>query len=313
MASRPTRVPVKRVTRRDAAGGGFAGNQRLVPEETPVAFSYGGTTHAVMMATPADLEDFAVGFSLSEGIIRGPDEIETIEVEDHAEGIDVQIRLAGEAGQDFTDRRRRMAGPVGCGLCGIESIEQALKPVATVAATDLRLTAANIAEATRLLADFQPLHKDTGAAHAAGFYIPDKGIVMAREDVGRHNALDKLAGGLCRGRIDGRAGAVVITSRVSVEMVQKTAIIGASVLIAVSAPTALAIRTAEQAGMTLVALVRASEFDVFTRPDRLGLAPDGRPIRPDDHDQLGGNHKHNPDPAASTLVQSPTVKLVQYG
>jgi FdhD protein len=144
----------------------------MVPEETPVAFSYNGTTHAVMMATPADAEDFAVGFSLSEGIISQIDEISEIAVEEHDEGVDIQILLAGEAGQELTDRRRRMAGPVGCGLCGIESIEQALKPVASVDRAKLKLTPNEIAEAVKLLSQVQPLHSETGAVHAAGFYVP---------------------------------------------------------------------------------------------------------------------------------------------
>lgn len=311
MEQRPARQLVPRITRRlNGAVASYASGDRAVPEETPVAFSYNGTTHAVMMATPSDMEDFAVGFSLSEGIISRLEQIDEINIEDHAEGIDIQIRLAGEAGQDLSDRRRRMAGPVGCGLCGIESIEQALKPVSSVDKVKLELAPDDIAQAVRLLSEIQPLHKETGAVHAAGFYQPGKGIVAAREDVGRHNALDKLAGNLCRSRIEGSSGAIVITSRVSIEMVQKAAIIGASVLIAVSAPTALAIRTAHAAGLTLVALVRGDEFDVFTRPERIPVAAaqigsdtDEKPQRP----------HLNPDPAASTLVQSPTVRLVQYG
>lgn len=311
MAARATRLSVPRITRRRKGGGEiYATDSRLVPEETPVAFSYNGTTHAVMMATPADAEDFAVGFSLSEGIISRVDEISEIAVEEHDEGIDIQIRLASEAGKELTDRRRRMAGPVGCGLCGIESIEQALKPVASVGKTKLKLTPDEIAQAVKLLSAVQPLHGETGAVHAAGFYVPGKGIVAAREDVGRHNALDKLAGALCRSATKGGTGAVVITSRVSIEMVQKTAIIGAPILIAVSAPTALAIRTAQAAGMTLIALVRGDEFDIFTRHERIPLA--GNKIA-EDVTLSSPSTKPNPDPAASTLVQSPTVRLVQYG
>jgi FdhD protein len=241
----------------------------MVPEETPVAFSFAGTTHAVMMASPADFEDFALGFSLTEGIISRPDEIAEIAVEDHGAGIDIQIRLKDTANTRFEARRRRLAGPVGCGLCGIESIEEAMRSVDAVGASKLTLDAADIVRSVKLLSKVQPLHAETGAVHAAGFYIPGKGVVMAREDVGRHNALDKLAGALASAGIDGTSGAVVVTSRVSVEMVQKTAAIGAPFIIAVSAPTALAIRTAQEAGMTLVALVRGEEFDVFTHPDRI--------------------------------------------
>jgi len=255
-----------RLARRAA---GTASSNRTVPEETPVAFSFAGTTHAVMMASPADFEDFALGFSLTEGIIESPDEIEAIEVEDHGAGVDVQIRLKDQANQKFQARRRRLAGPVGCGLCGIESIEEAMRSVDSVARDAITLSAADIVRSVKLLSKVQPMHAETGAVHAAGFYVPGKGIVQAREDVGRHNALDKLAGALSRKGIDGSGGAVVVTSRVSVEMVQKTAAIGASFIIAVSAPTALAIRTADEAGMTLVALVRGEDFDVFTHPERV--------------------------------------------
>jgi FdhD protein len=261
--------PLTSVSRIAHRAGGIGVADRMVPEETPVALSYAGTTHAVMMASPADLEDFALGFSLTEGIVGSPEEIEAIEVQDMDPGIDIQIRLKDTANTRFEARRRRLAGPVGCGLCGIESIEEAMRSVDAVDASRLALDAGDIARSVRLLANRQPFHAGTGAVHAAGFYLPGQGIVMAREDVGRHNALDKLAGALARAGIDGAAGAVVVTSRVSVEMVQKTAAIGAPVIVAVSAPTALAIRTAEEAGMTLVALVRGDEFDIFTHPERV--------------------------------------------
>ena len=265
-ARRKATTQISRLARR---AGGTAAANRMVPEETPVAFSFAGTTHAVMMASPADFEDFALGFSLTEGIIADPKEIEAIEVEDLGAGIDIQIRLKDKANTRFQARRRRLAGPVGCGLCGIESIEEAMRSVDAVGASQLTLQAEDITSAVRLLSKVQPLHAETGAVHAAGFYVPGKGIVMAREDVGRHNALDKLAGALAKAGIEGAAGAVVVTSRVSVEMVQKTAAIGASIIMAVSAPTALAIRTAEAAGMTLVALVRGDDFDIFTHPERV--------------------------------------------
>jgi FdhD protein len=263
---RPALTKTARLARRPA--GTKAGN-RMVPEETPVAFSYAGTTHAVMMASPADFEDFALGFSITEGIVASPDEIEGIAVEDQGVGVDIQIRLKDKANTRFEARRRRLAGPVGCGLCGIESIDEAMRAVGKVGASTLTLSAGDIVQSVKLLSKVQPLHSETGAVHAAGFYVPGKGIVQAREDVGRHNALDKLAGALARRGVDGTGGAVVVTSRVSVEMVQKTAAIGASFIIAVSAPTALAIRTAEEAGMTLVALVRGEDFDVFTHPERI--------------------------------------------
>jgi FdhD protein len=264
-----TRPPLTQTTRLARRASGTAASARMVPEETPIALSYAGTTHAVMMASPADFDDFALGFSLTEGIIASPDEIESIDVEDHGAGIDIQIRLRDTANTRFQARRRRLAGPVGCGLCGIESIEEAMRSVDDVRQAKLTLSAGDITQSVKLLSKQQPLHAETGAVHAAGFYVPGKGIVAAREDVGRHNALDKLAGALAKAKVDGASGAVVVTSRVSVEMVQKTAAIGAPVIIAVSAPTALAIRTAEEAGMTLIALVRGDEFDIFTHPERV--------------------------------------------
>jgi len=250
-------------------GGRLAPGERTVPEETPVAFSYAGSTHAVMMATPADLTDFAVGFSLTEGIIADPAEIETVEIVAEDKGIDLQIRLAEPQNDALTARRRHMAGPVGCGLCGIESIEQAVRVTPSVRSSSLTLSEDEIVEAVHLLNGQQPLHIATRAVHGAGFYVPGKGLVAVREDVGRHNALDKLAGAARRAGHAGSAGAVVVTSRVSVEMVQKTAVIGSPFVIAISAPTALAIRTAEEAGMTLIALVRGDEFEIFTGADRV--------------------------------------------
>ena len=267
MAAR--RKATTQISRLAHRAGGTAAANRMVPEETPVAFSFAGTTHAVMMASPADLADFALGFSLTEGIVESSDEIEAIEIEELGAGIDIQIRLKDKANTRFQARRRRLAGPVGCGLCGIESIEEAIRSVDAVGSSKLTLEAEDIVRSVKLLSKVQPLHTETGAVHAAGFYVQGKGIVMAREDVGRHNALDKLAGALARAGIDGPTGAVVVTSRVSVEMVQKTAAIGSAFIMAVSAPTALAIRTAEEAGMTLVALVRGEEFDIFTHPDRV--------------------------------------------
>lgn len=263
--TRPAVTPAERFAERRA--GSFSA-ERAVPEETPVALSYRGTTHAVMMATPADLHDFALGFSLTEGVVSSLDEIEEIAIEEAGAGIDIQISLHESAGDRFQARRRRLAGPVGCGLCGIESIDEAMRSVASVDG-GLKLSRSEVTEAVRLLSEHQPMHRATGAVHAAGFFMPDRGIVAAREDVGRHNALDKLCGALAREAVSGASGAVVVTSRVSVEMVQKTAAIGASVLLAVSAPTALAIRTADAANIALVALVRGEEFDVFTHPHRI--------------------------------------------
>ena len=266
MTNVQTTADASQIVRRN---GDVSTGSRSVPEEVPIAFSYGGSSHAVMMATPADLEDFAVGFSLTEGIIADISEIAAIEPIEHAQGIDVQITLVDAVADALRTRKRHMAGPVGCGLCGIESIEQAVRKVPDVSEISLALSFADVVQAVALLNDAQPLHRQTRAVHGAGFYLPGQGLIAVREDVGRHNALDKLCGTLVRdGRKAGK-GAVVVTSRLSVEMVQKAAILGSAVLIAISAPTALAIRTAEEAGMTLIALVRGEDFEIFTRADRI--------------------------------------------
>ncbi|MCJ8520228.1 FdhD protein [Pseudorhizobium tarimense] len=244
-------------------------DMRIVPEEVPIALSYGGSTHAVMMGTPADLQDFARGFSLTESVISSISEIERIDVVEEAKGLDVQITLAEDKEEALRQRRRHMAGPVGCGLCGIESIDQAMRPVPQLSTLSLKLTGNQISDAVRSLNKSQPLHHETRAVHGAGFFVPGRGLVAVREDVGRHNALDKLIGAVAALGLDGASGAVAVTSRISVEMVQKAAILGSPILIAISAPTALAVRTAEEAGMTLVALARGDDFEIFTRADRI--------------------------------------------
>ncbi|PZM09542.1 formate dehydrogenase accessory sulfurtransferase FdhD [Rhizobium tubonense] len=266
MAAGSTRISVRRLARK---GGLIVPGDRSVPEEVPIAFSYGGSSHAVMMATPADLQDFAVGFSLTEGIISNIAEIAAIEVVEGDLGIDVQITLVDAVADALRTRKRHMAGPVGCGLCGIESIEQAVRKVPDVSMTALQLSHGDIVRAIALLNDAQPLHRETRAVHGAGFYQPGQGLLAVREDVGRHNALDKLCGAVVRSGHKGCDGAVAVTSRLSVEMVQKAAILGSSVLIAISAPTALAIRTADEAGMTLIALVRGDDFEIFTHTGRI--------------------------------------------
>lgn len=254
--------------------GQLAPGSRLVPEEVPIAFSYGGSTHAVMMGTPADLIDFAYGFSLAEEIIRSANEIVEVEPIEAGAGIDVQITLADDSAEALVSRRRRMAGPVGCGLCGIESIEQAARQIKAVREPAFSPSARFIADAIAELGKNQDLNRETRAVHGAGFYHSQRGMLAVREDVGRHNALDKLVGSLLREKINPEEGAVVVTSRLSVEMIQKTALLGCPFLIAISAPTALAIETAEQAGMCLIGIARGEEFEVFTRPDRLSIGGD---------------------------------------
>ena len=246
----------------------LAPGSRLIPEETPIAFTYGGSTHAVMMATPADLEDFAAGFALTEGLIgadAGPLEVEIV-----ASDLGVELRswLPGEGQRQYAARRRSMAGPTGCGLCGVESLEQAAREPPSVG-DELRVEAAELIRAMDRLPGDQTLNRQTRAVHGAAFWRPSDNLLILREDVGRHNALDKLAGALLRKRVAGKDGVVLMTSRVSVELIQKAARIGAPIIAAISAPTALAVRTAEACGITLIAVMRGRDFEVFTHPERI--------------------------------------------
>lgn len=246
---------------------GAALSARDLPEEVPVAISHNGTTTAVMMATPADLQDFARGFTVTEGIAAAAD-IRSIEAVEAPGGFDLQVWLDPKAAARVAERRRRMVGPVGCGLCGIESLEEATRSFAPVTAR-LRLSVPDVLGAAAALTGHQPLHDITRAAHAAGFWVRGQGMVAAREDVGRHNALDKLAGALISRGTDAASGAVVLTSRLSVDLVQKVAALGAPVILSVSAPTAAALDLADRSGITVAALVRADRFDLFTHPDRI--------------------------------------------
>ena len=266
-------------------GGRAASASRLVAEEKAVALTYGGSTYAVMMATPADLEDFGVGFTVTEGIVEHLDEVKSIELIDNDLGVEVRMWLDGNRTGSLAARRRATVGPAGCGLCGIESLEQAGRAAPAVA-SEVKFHARDLLDAMRALAPLQRLNQTTRAVHAAAFWRASGGIGQVREDVGRHNALDKLAGALMRDRRSLSDGAVLLTSRVSVEMVQKTAMIGIPLLIAVSAPTTLAIRTASEAGITLVAVARDDGYEVFTHPDRI-VFPEAGPAgirKPDGYD-----------------------------
>jgi FdhD protein len=241
---------------------------RAVAEETAIALVYDGIAHAVMMATPSDLEDFALGFSLTEGFVQRAEQLLDVEVVGLDAGIELRISLDEQARTNLRARRRWLAGPVGCGLCGVESIAAAMRQSPWVQSNrtfDERL----IGSAVEALESGQALNKLTRATHAAAFFLPGRGLAAVREDVGRHNALDKVAGALARRAVGAADGAIVLTSRVSVEMVHKAAMIGAPLLIAISAPTALAVRAAQAANITLAAVARGNSFEVFTRSDRL--------------------------------------------
>jgi len=245
---------------------------RCVPEEVPVALTYNRATHAVMLASPMDLEDFAVGFSLSEGIIRDAAEIQALDIVTVQDGIECRMDLPPERLDTLTRRQRRLAGPSGCGLCGLDSLAAAVRAFPRVSAGRVFSVEA-VHRALQTLSPAQALNAATRAVHAAGFWTPEKGLVALREDVGRHNALDKLAGALARGRLAPVDGLLLLSSRVSVEMVQKAAALGVPVIVAVSAPTALAIQVADRAGVTLIGVAREDGFEVFTNLQRIDVGP----------------------------------------
>jgi FdhD protein len=238
-------------------------SERELAEEVAVAIVVNGSTLAVMMATPADLEAFGVGFALTEGVIEQASEITRLEVVDHDLGIEVRLWIGADRGEEIAARRRQQAGPTGCGLCGIESLEEAMRVSRPVTAR-LELSVDQIRAAVASLRPVQSLNAITRAVHAAALWHPDQGILAVCEDVGRHNALDKLAGRAAQMTLDAAQCAVLLTSRVSIELIQKTAVLGAPVLIAVSAPTRLAVNAAQAAGITLVGVARDDGFEVFS-------------------------------------------------
>ena len=266
-APRAVPPPAQRVSRQAWRDGSESTGERTLAEEVPVAFSYDGATHAVLMATPDDLEDFAVGFSYTEGIITAPAEIAELSVVSVADGIVLRMWLTGERSDAFAARRRRFVGPAGCGMCGLESLAEATRAI-PMAGCNLRVSRQEIAEAVAALPARQQLNMQTRAVHAAAFWEPDRGLVL-REDVGRHNALDKLAGALLRTGRSAAEGIIVLSSRISIELVQKAGIMGAAIIVGVSAPTALAVRAAEASGLTLIGVARDDGFEVFTHQERI--------------------------------------------
>jgi FdhD protein len=252
--------------------GALAAAPRVIVEEAPIALVYNASTYAVMMATPNDLEDFGIGFSLAEGIVERASDVRELQTEKNALGVEVRMWIDPAMAERLAEQRRRLAGPTGCGLCGAESLEAVRRPPRPAAASDARIGPAGVLRAMESLSQRQALNQATRAAHAAGFARADGEVTLAREDVGRHNALDKLIGAMARAGSSAEAGAIVLSSRVSIEMVLKAAVAGAPFIIAASAPTSLAVETAEAAGITLIAIARSDGFEVFTHPERLALS-----------------------------------------
>jgi FdhD protein len=251
--------------------------QAILADEVPIAFEYNGVSHAVMLATPGDLEDFAVGFSIAEGIVDDPGEIYGVEVEPAEAGITVAIEVASGAFARLKDRRRTLAGRTGCGICGAENLAQVLRPLPALGDQGPRLRPEAVSAALAALVKAQRLQKATGAVHGAAWSAVAGTAEIVREDVGRHNALDKLIGAVLRTRANAQPGFVVVTSRASVEMVQKATCI-ATTLVAVSAPTRLAARIARDCGLTLAGFARGNNFSVYSHAWRIAPA-----ATPDSH------------------------------
>ena len=264
----PGAVPVQAIACRDGVVRAVAD---WVADEVPVALQYNGISHAVMLATPLDLEEFALGFSLSEGIIDSASDLRDVTEEATPEGSVLHIEVATRCLVRLKERRRTLAGRTGCGLCGLESLEQAL-PRAMQSVAPFRLDQQALSRALREMRERQALQAATGATHAAAWCGADGGVTLVREDVGRHNALDKLIGAMARSKVDPAAGFIAVTSRASYEMVQKTVRAGVGALAAVSAPTALAVRCAEAAGLVLVGFARGDDWVGYSGVEHLVTA-----------------------------------------
>lgn len=240
----------------------------MLAEEVPVALVYNGISHVVMMASPKDLEWFAIGFSLSEGIIENPAEIYGMDVVPSCNGLEVQIELSSRRFMGLKERRRALAGRTGCGVCGVEQLNDIGKPIAPLPFTQ-RFDLALLDNGLAHLTDFQPVGQLTGCTHAAAWMLPSGELAGGHEDVGRHVALDKLLGHRARGGETWKHGAVLVSSRASYEMVQKSAMCGVEILFAVSAATTLAVEVAERCNLTLVGFCKPGRATIYTHPQRL--------------------------------------------
>ena len=258
---------VRRPIRRYRAGT-FAESTDAIAEEVPIALVYNDRPHVVMMATPRDLDDFALGFSLSEAVIGAPGELASIETQTLLEGIEVRLSIPGARAEALESRRRNLTGRTSCGLCGAQALEDAVRQPPAVGRGP-SIDNDVLHRALARMHDLQPLNVATGATHAAAWARSDGEIALLREDVGRHNALDKLIGAMANApeRVD--EGFLIVTSRASYEMVQKSATIGIALLAAISAPTALAIHLAEETGMTLIGFARPEGHVVYANPERI--------------------------------------------
>jgi FdhD protein len=271
----PSSTPKHKVRRRSEIitcfrlqDGAVVPRDAAIAAEVPVALAYNGLSHVVMMSTPSNLTDFAVGFSISEGILAGADELLSLRVQEGDTGIRVGMTIPPERFAALGKRRRNMTGRTGCGLCGVDDLTQVARPLPRVG-RGVSVEIGAVHRALDALPAWQFANQETGAVHAAAWATAAGEIACAREDVGRHNALDKLIGAMARAGIDPEAGFAVITSRCSFEMVQKAATIGIPMLVAISAPTTMALRIAERTGMTLVALARSDSVTVYANPGRI--------------------------------------------
>ena len=249
-------------------GGAVTDSHDWLADEVPVALIFNGISHAVMLATPLDLEDFALGFGLTEGLLERADELYGIDVVPDPAGMRVEMEVSSACFARLKDKRRSMAGRTGCGLCGTESQEQVEPPLRALAPGAAPLSPSAIAAALRAMPSHQALQKRTGATHAAAWCSLDGQVRIVREDVGRHTALDKLVGAMVESGVDARDGFCCITSRASVEMVRKAVAVGITALVAVSAPTSRAVDTARRAGLALAGFARHDDLVLYSNADR---------------------------------------------